>query len=219
MKNIIKIRAFVAICVIFVLSLAMLNTANATNITVDWDKVTNVTTTSKGTLGTTEFELTVDSSGVSVYGYCIDPSQSINKGNYDFTLSLLSDQGAKAPLYYKAAWLLDSYAPAGNDVSNKKEKSAAIQGVLWTLLNNPGYALTNTGLIGSYFSTYWAAVSAVTLNSSTINYLNTHFLVARNSKIQDLLVSDPNPVPEPATMLLFGTGICLLSRIRRKNRS
>jgi hypothetical protein len=202
------------ICLIFNYTICF-----STTIDVEWGSVIPVSTTKAGSIYTTEFGLNIPSLGVTTYGYCVEPTSSIHQQSYEFSLLSLNYDPAKATGFYQAAWLMDNYAPGhgssttGDDIN----KAAALQGEIWKLTNGSSYTLTNTGIIGSYYKTYSQAIADLTLTDFLKSYLDSHFMLAHNSVCQDLIIELPhNPVPEPATMFLFGTGILGLIKLRRR---
>ncbi len=147
-----------------------------------------------------EFLLTID--GVKAVGYCVDlfdttyvPSPTY----YNITLTGLDaiNNGAQA------AWLMKNFG------GRSAVENAALQVAIWDVMY-PEFVYTGGGLVGQYLQTYLTALG------NNI-YTGPEYQIAlMNDQAQDLLV-DP-PVPEPATLLLLGSGMLGLAGFRFRLR-
>lgn len=112
-------------------------------------------------------------------------------------------------LYQQAAWLINQFPTHSADYVN-------LQYALWNLFN-PSLAPDSAG------SNAWLALAAA--NFSSINFAS--FRVVTNlgpvhltGQVQEfIIIVPPAPVPEPATLALFGSGlIAIATVVRRRTR-
>ena len=113
-------------------------------------------------------------------------------------------------LYQQAAWLINQFPTNSSDYVN-------LQYALWNLFN-PGLAPDSAG------SNAWLALAAANFGSMSFG----NFLVVTNiapvyltGQVQEfIIIVPPAPVPEPATLALFGSGlIAIATVVRRRSRS
>jgi hypothetical protein len=152
----------------------------------------------------------------SFYTYCVDPNhylldpQEVTASTSDFMIVAgVADAGGKA------AWLINTYAPTIHQ-SGTGADAAALQVAIWeaisdaspnlsaggfSLLGSPDIAFTAQGYLNALFS------GANGYQTSTALWLD-----APLGRGQDQMVS---AVPEPASLMLCGTGLLLLARRAR----
>ena len=222
MKNITtRLLTVSTICFLMILLLLLINTSTVfgTQIDVDWLQQVNVQYSNSKTFTTTKFDLALVGEDILTYGYCLEPYSTIEKKKYNFNIVSIDSIINKGDSYYKAAWVLDTFSP---ELNNKEDsyKSAAVQSIIWYLTTSDTFTISKYSKVKVYFDNYMQALSKVTFTPELKNYLNNTIFIAQNSTCQDLLFEIPNnPVPEPATLLLFGSGIILISNFRKKNKT
>jgi len=154
------------------------------------------------------------------YLYCVDLFTNVYvSSSYDYTTFNRSGviHGNIINNVGQVAWLLDHYGIGGQG-----DQANALQAAIWTVIN--GYNTYHLDTIHSSETVtklYNTMISGSANQAGIIsNYLwiNPGSDAAGNSKYQGLVTA--SPVPEPATMLLFGSGIVGLAgwRLRRKTK-
>jgi hypothetical protein len=171
-----------------------------------------------------EFLLTVGDS--NYIGFCLEISEHVNYNNiYNFTASDVvtsGGPGATIPeggdrLDYKTEWAMFQYVNNYDwfknllNISENDALAAAMQVAIWFFEEE-----INTD--NSLYLTYQTAINTISEKATDQygNFVTALNLTSNRTMNQSMLIADP--VPEPATMLLFGTGIMALASVARRKR-
>ena len=140
--------------------------------------------------------------GNPITTYCNDFDRFVNFGqSWDVNvLSFSSFSGAELTQYQQAAWLTMQFAVTD------QSQWGDIQYALWRVFD-PNPTLVNAG------SDFWLA-QAQSQNFANFDFSNFQILRPTGEDGQEMITT----VPEPMTMLLFGTGLAAVAAGARRRR-
>lgn len=152
------------------------------------------------------------------YVFCVELTQNISNSTYTFDIAGLADLDQR---YRKIGWLIDHYEPIVGTTN-----SGALQLAIWEIIYDNTFDLTTGNFrVDSTANftpnTLLNDIAATFTNEVDFLFDTNRFVVYKNDRVQNLIGLNPDPVPEPATMLLFGGGLAGLAgwRLRRGGRS
>jgi hypothetical protein len=187
----------------------------ATQVEVDYGTLYYYTLdeTPSNSIPTTQFLLSID--GTQTYGFCVDPFTTIDKSTYSYQFLGWTEE------YYKAAWLMDTYAPNITTISGRAS-TVGIQSSIWSAVTNLNYApeYNTEGQKTTYNS--WFGSIPVSFDSNILSKLESEYKIllpylhGQDLNIKQALIVKYPSVPVPGAALLLGSALIGMVGIRKK---
>jgi hypothetical protein len=157
------------------------------------------------------YDLNTDKFGI-LKGFCIEGDVSAPTGDALPATYELLGIGASYERLLNAAWVAENYLSSNRTLA---------QVLIWNLVEDNDYSLS-TGQVqyrGTLLGDANLILAGLAMNSFTTGasgWVIAHSPVGTERNSQDYLVK--NPVPEPASMMLFGAGLIIMTGYARKKK-